>query len=135
VRPFLRWSSFFDQYLGSAAITIPSPTWARFWQLIFNSLLPLDCIRERWPDNKGKVHKLLWIKWLGPLWPTGFGSITTHNLLFSCFLYKQPFQKKKMSQELLQLQCSVIVQQLKLRINVIKFFSPSNSHAACVFFS
>ena len=94
---FLRWSSSFDQYLGSAAITIPSPTWACFWQLIFNSLLPLDCIRDRGPDNKGKVskvHKLLWIKWLGPLWPTGFGSITTHNLLFSCFLYKQPFQKK-----------------------------------------
>ena len=53
----------------------PFPTWARFWQLIFNFLLPLDCIRERWPDNKGKVHKLLWIKWLGPLWPTGFGQL------------------------------------------------------------
>ena len=75
MRPFLRWSSFFDQYLGSAAITIPSPTWACFWQLIFNFLLPLDCIRERWPGNKGEVHKLLWIEWLGPLWPTGFGSI------------------------------------------------------------
>lgn len=134
MRLFLRWSSFFDQYLGSAAITIPSPTWACFWQLIVNSFLPLDCIRERWPDNKGKVHKLLWIKWLGPLWPTGFGSITTHNLLFSCFLYKQ-ISEKKMSQELLQLHCSVIIQQLKLRINVIKFFSPSNSNPAFVFFS
>ena len=84
---------------------------------------------ERW-DNKGKVHKLLWINWLGPLWPTCFGSITTHSQSDT-----NNQLKKRMSWELLQLQCLVVIQQLKLSINVINFFSPSHANAACVFLS
>lgn len=121
--------------MESAAITIPSPTWACFWQLIFNSLLPLNCIQERWPDNKGKVHKLLWIKWLGPLWPTGFGSITAHNLLFSSFSYKQPFQKKN---ELGTSSAAMFSHYTAIKIKhkcYQIFCSPSHTNAACVFFS
>ena len=62
-------------------------------------------------------------------------SITTHNLLFSSFSYKQPFQKKNelgtSSAAMFSYYTAIKIKHKCYQI----FFSPSHAKAACVFFS